>query len=575
MDDFKNTPENSNEPIEQKPEIPAENSIVNDESAQKIEDVSVQNSENVAAENIENVPTVSEIPEMPAENTSQEFKPSQTPNSENPINSEFSQNAPAQPYQPAPSNESGATPPYPSVPPAGFGYQPYGYRPPAKQYNDFQPIPPQNKYPPYYNQPNAVPPFPPNKTPKSNNGLRVFCIVLGVLVLASICLTAGYLTGENRGEKNFEGNNSVSSNPFSFDIPSNETQSTAKEQEPPRDFKGNHSVTVDLESRTPDNDPAVNVFNKVSPSVVGIVIFSEANKNVGGSATGIIISSDGYVVTNDHIYSSIPSPCFLIYTDDGKEYEAEFVAGDARNDLAVLKMNASGFRPATFGNSDQLSVGENVVAIGTPYSMQFANTITKGIVSAVNRRMSGNSTYPIKVIQTDTAINPGNSGGPLVDMNGNVIGINSSKIILSGFEGIGFAIPSSSVKRIVEDLIKYGYVQNRSRLGITYRTIDSPASKRIGDPSGLLVESISPESDMNGKGCNPGDIITKINGIKIENSDIVLDVIENAKPGTKVKLTVYSSESKKTKEIEIKLIEDKGSSSYEIASSSQPSTFEE
>jgi serine protease Do len=370
---------------------------------------------------------------------------------------------------------------------------------------------------------------------KGGSGLRLFCAALALVIVASVCLSGGYMMGKSgRAVPMTE----TSSDTSSYGININDRPSGSVEE-------GYSAETV---------------AEMVKPSVVGITIYND-DLSSGAYASGIIISEDGYILTNDHIYADIANAKFLIITSDGKEYDAEYVAGDTRSDLAVLKMNGSGFTPAVFGNSDEMRVGESSISIGCPGGMTLSMTVTKGIISGVNRRIAINSNYSMKLIQTDTAINPGSSGGALVNMYGQVIGINSSKLVSSGFEGIGFAIPSSVAQKIVDQLIKNGAVTNRARLGITYRQYSVLQARHDNTVPGLYIDSIGTDSDLYGKGFEKGDIITHINGQSVVGDGNFLDIIENCVPGDTVSLTIRKSGGS-DREITVTLLTDTGTSSY-------------
>lgn len=322
-----------------------------------------------------------------------------------------------------------------------------------------------------------------------------------------------------------------------------------------------NKVELNLESKPADTEMmnAAEVFAEVDKSVVGITVYNSTSTPASGS--GVIYSSDGYIVTNDHIYDDIGAAKFIVHTYDGKEYDAEFVAGDVRSDLAVIKIKDKvDLTPAVFGDSSQLYVGEPVVAVGRPTGADTANNLTDGIVSLLNTRISNNSSYSVKAIQTNTAINPGSSGGGLFNMYGQVVGITSSKIAGSAYEGMGFAIPTTTVKRVVDSLIENGYVKDRAKLGISYQDYSSAIVEANGATRGLLVAEVSGESDLYGK-ISAGDTIVAINGIKIIDANIVLDVIDNAKPGDTVVFSVIRKNGG-TADISAKLIADNGSSSY-------------
>lgn len=321
------------------------------------------------------------------------------------------------------------------------------------------------------------------------------------------------------------------------------------------------NVTVNLAAKPADTDemtPA-EVYEKVNSSIVGITVYnSEGN---GSQASGVFYSEDGYIVTNDHIYSEVGAPKFKVYTSDGKEYNAKYIAGDQVSDLAVLKIDGSGFTPAVFGNSDEIVFGENVVAVGRPSDATQASSITKGIISSTGRRVKTTSNYSAKLIQTDSAINPGSSGGALVNMYGQIIGITSSKLAGVSYDAVGYAIPTKTMKRICEELIKHGKVVSRAKLGITYTAINSVTAEINGyDCVGLYVASVAEDSDLYGK-VSEGDVITHINGTEVTSDDIVLDIIEESSAGDKISVTLLT---KKGKEITLQAVlkANTGESSY-------------
>ncbi len=307
---------------------------------------------------------------------------------------------------------------------------------------------------------------------------------------------------------------------------------------------GNSSVSVGLEAKPKNNDEmtAAQVYEAVNPSVVGIAVYN--SNGVGANASGVIYSEDGYIVTNDHIYSEVGAAKFRIYTYDGKEYDAEYVAGDKVSDLAVLKIDGAKFTSAVLGDSEQIIFGESVVAIGRPGGASDSSSITKGIISATSRRVQTTSSYSSRLIETDSPINPGSSGGALVNMYGQVIGITSSKLASTDVDAVGYAIPTTTVKRIVEELIKSGSVVTRAKLGITYQAIDSvTASISNYKHEGLLVDSVSADSDLYQK-IEKGDIITHINGVEVTSDVIVLDIIDKSKAGDTIEVTFVNSNGK-------------------------------
>jgi len=390
-----------------------------------------------------------------------------------------------------------------------------------ESYND---NPFQNDYSYYEPRPQKV----------KNKGLRVFCIILSLVIVATLSACAGYILGKNK------------------------QGSSSNKQNAPE---------VELEGR-PDSSQAHNnyieVYNEVTKSIVSILVYSDA-EGTAGAASGIIYSKDGYIVTNDHIYASVPNAKFLVRLHNGEEYKASYVAGDVRSDLAVLKLDSTvkDLVPATLGNSAEAFVGEEVVAIGHPSSYGDEAALTHGILSSVNKRVSSSTTnYASTFLQTDATINPGNSGGALCNMYGQVIGVTSAKLAGDEYDAVSFAIPTVTVKKVVTGLINDGCVKDRAKLGITYTEVNKLASEANNIPRGILIASISEESDLSSKGFSEGDIITHVNGSEILKSEILLTIIESNKAGDKIDLTIYNSKKKVSQTVSVTLLSDKGTSSY-------------
>ncbi len=263
----------------------------------------------------------------------------------------------------------------------------------------------------------------------------------------------------------------------------------------------------------------VDIAKRVGPTVVGINtkvrtqnFFFGNYQESEGSGSGIILTADGYVVTNNHVIEGATSVSVVL--NDGKTYEAKVTGADASTDLAVLKIDASGLPHATLGNSSELQVGELAVAIGNPLGNELAGTVTVGYISALNRSITVDD-KKFNLIQTDAAINPGNSGGALVNCYGEIVGINSAKMSASGVEGIGFAIPIDEAKPIIEDLKTSGYVTGRPVIGIAGRDVTKQDSKYYGIPVGIYVYEVTPYSAAERAGIKAGDVITSINGKEV------------------------------------------------------------
>lgn len=257
-----------------------------------------------------------------------------------------------------------------------------------------------------------------------------------------------------------------------------------------------------------------------------------------GEGSGIIISEDGYIVTNHHVISGADR--LSVVTSDGTSYEAELIGEDSQTDLAVIKVNTDDkLTPAEFGSSDDLQVTDQVLAIGNPGGLQFNSSVTIGYVSALNRPVTNSDTgFVVNCIQTDAAINPGNSGGALVNLDGLVVGINSSKIAATEYEGMGFAIPSTVVQPIVSDLIDYGYVRDRAMLGVTAgEYVNRARASFYGLPQGYCVGEPITDS-AKASGIRAYDIITAIDDTQVVAESTISSYLATKKPGDKVTLTV-------------------------------------
>ena len=282
------------------------------------------------------------------------------------------------------------------------------------------------------------------------------------------------------------------------------------------------------------------IYSSVIDSVVSI---SSMTSSGTSSGTGIIMSSDGYVITNHHVITG--ALVISVLTNDNQEYEAALVGSDEMSDLAVLKIDARGLQAAEFGDSSKLRVGDSVVAIGDPLGVQLRGTMTNGIISAINRDLTvGDRTMTL--IQTNAALNNGNSGGPLINCYGQVIGINTVKMssyytATASVEGLGFAIPISVAKPIIDELIENGYVAGRPAIGISGDSLPSYYRTYYRLPEGVYVTSVNEGSDAKAKGIREGDIVTAINGEKICSIDELNTVKNQYAAGDEVTLTVYRS----------------------------------
>lgn len=313
---------------------------------------------------------------------------------------------------------------------------------------------------------------------------------------------------------------------------------------------------------TGDELTTVEISKKVGPSVVGIISTVQGMMSIFGTTTtsegsgsGIIISEDGYIVTNNHVIDGASS--IRVALNTGSEYEAKVIGTDSKTDLAVIKIQPEeSLTVAELGDSSQVEVGERAIAIGNPLGMEFFGSTTQGIISAINRTITVEN-RTMNVIQTDAAINEGNSGGALVDAYGKVIGINAVKISSSSVEGMGFAIPISQARPIIEDLIKYGYVKGRPVLGISSRDVTEYMSARQGWPMGVQVMATVVGSGAEIAGLEQGDIITKADGKEVKTTDDLNKIKDSHKPGENMVLEVYKYQTGLKENVRVKLTEER------------------
>lgn len=300
------------------------------------------------------------------------------------------------------------------------------------------------------------------------------------------------------------------------------------------------------------SDTAVYAANKVLPSVVGISISYNVSvfgmtQTAEASGSGVIITNDGYILTNNHVVSSSDSSYYQVskatkitvslYGSEEK-YEATIVGTDEQTDLAIIKIEADNLTPAELGDSSSLKVGEFVLAIGNPLGLD--TSVTSGIISALGRNVTTSDGTAYHVLQTDCAINSGNSGGALVNSNGQVIGINTLKLAGTGIEGVGFAIPINDTIDVFEQLIKHGKVL-RPYVGITGSNLSESTAKRYNLPVGIYVEDISENSGAYNSELRKGDVITAINGQSITTMQELNSIKNEKEIGDTIILTIYRS----------------------------------
>ncbi len=312
------------------------------------------------------------------------------------------------------------------------------------------------------------------------------------------------------------------------------------------------------------------INKKVGPAVVGIVSKVEARNFWGdlyeaeGNGSGIIISSDGYIVTNNHVIDGgkeitvILSDANRSTIEESKnnqnEYKAKLIGADPKTDLAILKIDAEGLPSAQLGDSSTLEVGDRAFAIGNPLGQEFAGSFTGGYISALNRTIQVDG-RELTLIQTDAAINPGNSGGALVNSNGEVIGINTVKISIENVEGMGFAIPINEALPIINDLKIHGKVKGRPLIGIAGRDVTENLAENYSLPMGIYVLEVTPSSGADRAGIKKYDIITKFNGERVKTMVELNALKEQLKVGDVVEVEIFREG--KTKVLKLKLLEER------------------
>lgn len=337
-----------------------------------------------------------------------------------------------------------------------------------------------------------------------------------------------------------------------------------------KSVKSDNTGAVNLQSVSLEgySDTAMGVADKVLPSIVGIQIEYKVNSFFGSSTStatgsGIIISEDGYILTNNHVVSASTGSSSSSYYqvsdavavkvtlyNDETVYDAKIIGKDDQTDLAVIKIEKDGLTKAELGNSDSVKVGEFVMAVGCPLGLNV--TATSGIVSAVNRDVTTSDGGKYNVIQTDAAINSGNSGGALVNSKGEVIGINTLKLSGTGVEGIGFAIPISSTTNIVSQLMEHNKVL-RPYIGISGVTVDEELAKRYKLVEGVYVRTVEDFSSAQKSGIKVGDVITEVEGNKVTSVEEINSIKNNHNIGDEIKIKIYREGE--TKEIKLTLNE--------------------
>lgn len=478
-----------------------------------------QNNEQPAAETRNTAPQNEQPAQAP-----QSEQPMQQPQAEQPAQAPQSE----QPAQ-APQNEQPTQAPQSEQPQAEEPRTPFQtpvqhpeFRQ-AQQQTGFGEVPPMSQKP---------------HTPKNKKHSRG--LALGLCGVAAACLL--FAGGAVVGNMAFSGNANSDSG-ASASTP--DSAPTLQINSKPESDSSNSSDNYD----TADGMAGEDIYKKVNPSVVSVISTTSEGT---GSGSGVIMSKDGYIITNNHVVDGAQS--VSVQLSDGTSLDAEIIGTDEQTDLAVIKVTpTSDLTAAEFGDSDELEPGEYAYAIGSPGGVQFANTITGGRISAINRDLTVNDRV-MTLIQTDASINNGNSGGALINKYGQVVGITSAKLSGNAFgsatvEGMGFAIPINTAKDIVDELIQNGYVSGRPSIGITGQNVESADGK----VSGVQVYSIDSRAKAASEGLQVGDVITAVDGTPTPDMDKVNELKQDKKAGDKLTLSVYRISTGKTLNITITL----------------------
>lgn len=393
----------------------------------------------------------------------------------------------------------------------------------AQQQTGFGEVPPMSQKP---------------HTPKNKKHSRG--LALGLCGVAAACLL--FAGGAVVGNMAFGGN---ANNDSGTSASTSDSAPTLQINSKPESDSSNSSDNYD----TADGMAGEDIYKKVNPSVVSVISTTAEGT---GSGSGVIMSKDGYIITNNHVVDGAQS--VSVQLSDDTSLDAEIIGTDEQTDLAVIKVTpTSDLTAAEFGDSDELEPGEYAYAIGSPGGVQFANTITGGRISAINRDLTVNDRV-MTLIQTDASINNGNSGGALINKYGQVVGITSAKLSGNAFgsatvEGMGFAIPINTAKDIVDELIQNGYVSGRPSIGITGQNVESADGK----VSGVQVYSIDSRAKAASEGLQVGDVITAVDGTPTPDMDKVNELKQDKKAGDKLTLSVYRISTGKTLNITITL----------------------
>ena len=386
--------------------------------------------------------------------------------------------------------------------------------------------------------------YPPNDPGPRRRGpgrpgkaVALFCCTLVLLLAAAVVLRWVGDTLSPREDLSYSGDERPRETPYdwgdTWDWEDEELGETTVERAPLVD-----NVTLTL---TPQPQSEAHTLQTIYQENIQSIVSIWGDAGTSYSfGTGVVMTADGYIITNAHVIEGCSS--LEVILQDDSSYEALLVGMDVSTDLAVLKIDAQGLDAAVFGDSNQMQVGDTVVAIGNPLGQELRGTMTDGIISAINRDVDVDG-YSMVLIQTTAALNSGNSGGALINSYGQVVGITNMKMSAydDTVEGLGFAIPTTTVKRVVEDLICQGYVSGEPTIGITCYTVTQEIAEEYDLPLGVYVDSVQQDSDAKKQGVFPGDVIVEANGQSITTIEELLALKEGMETGDVIHFRLWRS----------------------------------
>lgn len=417
----------------------------------------------------------------------------------------------------------------------------------------FAPPPPQVAY---YSTEGGYNPYDSGNSPKPSKGKRAGIIILSIILTMAIVVLVAVMVSIMR-----------------YTPKQGETTTDTTEITNTEDAQSHVIEFTPTPEIAPTN--ANQVFEKTCDTNVAVLVYAENQSQIYSQGSGVVVpdslasgqeTGKTYIVTCAHVIDISASIKVVIQTYDGTQYDATVVGMDKKTDIGVLAVNATGLKAAEFADSSTVKVGDTVYALGNPGGATFFSTFTDGMVSAIGRPVDSPVGYQVPCIQHTAPINPGNSGGALLNAYGQVIGINSSKIVSTDYEGMGFSVPTEIVKEVVEDILTHGYVTGRPSIGINFAL---PSQSRLYTyiiqqnnlPVGsIIIYSISDYSDLNNKDVVSGDMIIGFNGKPLEDYNDLLDYIENSKVGDTITLEICRVDQNyriSTFSVDVKIVEER------------------